>query len=373
MLIPGTNAELRGTRLLVLRQIEALTQVQLADALNVTQGFISQVEKGFKALPQEVATGAADAFDLPIEFFMVRPSLTDEGFATFRKSSKATAQDEKRVTASFGEAARLFQAASQASGYRTTDFAGLREYDEELTARNVRAALGLGPDEPVLNAIRAVERLGVGVVHDLVEVPEDNREHTGVSRPNPFVDRPLIATVGVLPPAVGRMTVMHELGHLIFDADRDAPIRGSRALEERRAFRFSAAMLIPASVIRSRVTESLTLHGYLPIKADYGISVAAIIVRAADLGTISADRKRALFIQLASNGWRRNEPVQVAPEAPLLIRQATERAISADAREVAKVTGISYSNAARWTGLPLTRPDHGLAEVIDLRSRRGTR
>lgn len=366
---PVSSRGLRGARLLTLRQIEGLTQGELAKQLEVSQAFISHIEKGLKPLPGEIARSAADIYDLPVEFFTAPPSLTDEGFATFRKSSKATVRDENRVVTTFGEAARLFQVVSEASGYRTADLDGVRDIDEEATARNVREVLEIGRDEPLLNATRAVERLGVGVIHDLVSLPEDTRDHAGVARPNPFVDRPLVATLGTLAPAVTRMTVLHELAHIIYDRDRVTAIRGTRSLEEKRAFRFAAAMLIPAPVVKKRVTDALTLHGFLPTKADYGISVAALIVRAADLGVISAERKRTLMIQLSSNGWRRDEPVPVAEEHPILLNQATTRNIGHDARSVAHRVGISYANAMRWTGLPLDLAPSN-ANVVDLQSRR---
>lgn len=362
-------SSLRGARLLTLRQIEGLTQADLASRLGVTQAFVSHVEKGLKALPKEVAAAAAALYELPVEFFSAPPSLTDEGFATFRKSSKATIHDEKRVVATFGEAARLFQTVSQASHYRAVDLDDLRHQDEETAAGSLRQLLGLSHDEPLLNATRAVERLGVGVIHDLVSLPEDARDHAGITRPNPFIDRPLVATLGSLPPAVARMTVLHELAHVIYDRDRGSAIRGTRSLEEKRAFRFAGAVMIPAPIVRKRVSETLTLHGYLPIKADYGMSVAAIVVRAADLGAITAERKRTLMIQMSSNGWRREEPVPVAAEHAILLNQATTRSIGNSARAVAEAVGISYANAVRWTGLPLDPPRDRLADVIDLPSR----
>lgn len=361
----------RGARLLALRHMERLTQTDLAIELGVSQAFVSHVEKGLKALPWEVATTAAAQYGLPLEFFTAPPSLTDAGFATFRKSSRATVQDENEVVATFGEAARLFQHASEASGYHALGLEDAREDDVEATAQSVRGILGLGDDAAILNATRSVERLGVGVVHDLTPVPEDRHDHAGLSRPNPFVDRPLIATLGPLPGAVARMTVLHELAHLIFDRDRTTAIRGTRALEEKRAFRFAGAMLLPAHIVRRRVTESLTLHGYLPLKAEYGISVGAIIVRAAELGVISRERKRTLMIQMSSNGWRRQEPVPVAHEQAILLRQATVRGVGTTVRSVAHTLGIRFTDVARWTGLPLDPPrESGLAQVIDLRGRR---
>lgn len=367
MATPASRNVPRGARVLALRQMEGLTQAELAGQLNVTQGFISHVEKDLKPLPQELAALAADKFDLPIQFFSAPRDLTDEGVVTFRKSSKASARDEAKVTSTFGDAARLFRMASEGSGYQVADLEALRDYDENITADNVRGQLRLGPDDPLLNATRAAERLGVGVIHDLVELSADLADHAGVSRPNPFVNRPLIATIGSQPPAVLRMTVMHELGHLIYDRDRTTPIRGTRTVEERRAFRFAGAMLIPAHVVTQRITETLTLQGYLRIKADYGVSVAALIVRAADLGAISAQRKRSLFIQLSSQGWRRDEPVAVAAETPLLMGQAAKRGISNSTREIAETVGIRYNDATQWTGLTDDLEQHVPSNVIPLR------
>lgn len=355
---------LRGSRLTTLRHLDGLTQTDLAGDLGVTQSFLSQVEKGAKALPRDLAVSAADRFDLPVEFFSVPPDVSEAGVATFRKSSKASVRDENLVVSSFGEAARLFRIASEESAYRTADLQDAVVEDVEETAANLRSMLGLAPTDPVANATRAVERLGVGVIHDLVPIDRHSGMHDGISRPNTLTNRPLIATVGDQPPVVSRMTLMHELGHVVYDRNRTVPIRGTRSPEEQRAFRFGGAMLIPATVVRARITESLTLHGYLRVKADYGISVAALIVRACDLGAISAQRKRSLFIQLSSQGWRRAEPVPVAPEKPLLVRQATERGIATDARAVAQATGIRYQQIEQWTGMPIGQD---VADVVPLR------
>lgn len=365
------SEQLRGARLLVLRQLNGLNQSELAGALGIGQAFISQVERGLKPLPTGLATAAAERFAVPMSFFTVPRSLTEEGFATFRRSAKASSSDERIVAAHFGEAARLFERVSESSGYRTADFGALASVDPESAAQEVRQELGLGDDEPVMNATRAVERLGVGVIHNLLGVSTAFTDHVGMSRPNPYVDRPLVATLGVLPGAESRITVMHELAHLIFDRDRSMPIRGTRSLEERRAFRFAGAVLLPAGVVKERIGESLTLHGYLPVKANYGISVSAIIVRAAELGVISPERKRTLMVQLSSSGWRREEPVPVASEQPILVRQATLRAVGNTARQAAESVGLRYEDAVRWTGLPLDKPRDGLADVIELHPRKG--
>lgn len=361
----GREGQPRGSRLVALRHLEGITQGELASQLSVSQSFISQVEKESKPLPIEVARAACREFYLPEAFFSVPPDLSEVGVTTFRKSSRASVRDENQVKALFDEAARLFRMASLSSGYRYVELSRYALPDEEEAAGEVRRSLGLGPGEPIPNATRLIERIGAGVVHALSPLDTASRDHDGMSRPNLANDRPLVATVGTQPPAVSRMTLMHELGHLIYDSSLATPIRGTRAPEELRAFRFAGAMLLPVSVVRSRITESLTLHGYLRIKADYGISVAAIIKRASDLSVISPGRARSLFIQHSSQGWRRSEPVEVAVEKPLLLSQAVRRGLGDEVKVVAAETGVRESLVAHWTDLGMTSEPE--AQVIPLR------
>lgn len=364
--MPSESA-LRGDRLIALRQMEGLTQADLAARLGVGQAFISRIEKEGKPLPLNLAQTAAAEFDLPVEFFTIPRDVTEVGTPTFRKTSKATVRAEAKVLRAFHEAARLFRIASEESGYRAAAIYEAASDDVEETATNLRSMLGVAPGGPLPNATRAAERLGVGVIHGLIPAVDEDGNHHGISCPSASVDRPLIATVGTQPPAVARLTVMHELGHVLFDRDLGVPIRSTRDPREARAYRFAGAMLIPATVVEQRVTESLTLHGYLRIKADYGLSVAAIVKRASDLHVITPQRARSLYIQMSSQGWRANEPVAVAPERHLLLGQAAEHGISSDSRVVARTVGAPYGDTARWTGLkPLGEPP--LAKVVPLRA-----
>lgn len=316
-----------GQRLTALRQIHGLTQGDLAGRLGVTQSFLSHITRGARPVPDSLVIDASREFGLPVSFFTIQQTPTEMGPVTFRKSSRASARDESRVVALYDEAARVFRSVSKQSEYHAADLPDPADYadDPELVADAMRAAAGLGQKDPVLNATRALERFGIGVIDNLDHLSDDFRGHTAISRPSRFNDRPLVALVADIPGAVKRLTVLHEAGHLIFDRDLSGPVSGTRSVEERRAYKFAGAYLLPEKVLRLRVSETLNLHGYLPIKADYGISVGAIIIRARDLGVISANRARSLQIQLSSQGWRNNEPVPVADEKPVLLSQALRK------------------------------------------------
>lgn len=360
-----------GQRLTALRNIHGLTQADLAHRLGVTQSFLSHIERGNRPMPENLLLYATREFNLPVSFFTIQPSSLDVGCVTFRKTARAGARDESRVITLYDEASRLFRCVSKASGYRSAELPSPAEYehDVEMVAEALREAAGMSPEDPVLNATRALERFGIGVVDNLDHL-EEAGGHAGISRPCRLNDRPLVALVTDLPGAVKRLTLLHEVCHLIFDLDLPAPIGSTRSVEEQRAFRFAGAFLLPEKVVRQRVSETLNLHGYLPIKADYGISVGAIIRRARDLGIISPARYRSLNIQLSSQGWRSNEPVPVADEKPLLLAQAVRKVYGrrASAR-AAEDIGASPDWINRWTHA-YEHARSGSGKVIDLSAAR---
>lgn len=361
-----------GHRLTSLRQIFGLTQGDLADRLGVSQSFLSHIARGARPMPDSLVATAGREFGLPVSFFMVNPSAAEMGPVTFRKNSHASARDEARVVALYDEASRIFRTVSEMSKYPAADLPEPADYghDPELVAEAMRSATGLGPKDPVRNATRALEKVGVGVIDNLDYLDDDVRGHTAVSRPSTYNKRPLVALVGEVPAAVKRLTLLHEAGHLIFDRDLVGPVSGVRSPEEKRAYRFAGAYLLPERVVRDRVSETLNLHGYLPIKADFGISVGAIIMRARDLGVVSPHRARSLQIQLSSHGWRTNEPVGVAQERPVLLGQAIRRVYGSHATtKAATDLGATPLWINQWTHAGTDRSDLGSSKVIDLTER----
>jgi len=370
---PESSHRANGQRLTALRHIHGMTQATLAERVDISQSFLSQVERGIRPVPDSIVLRASVEFGLPISFFAVQPTRMDDEPVTFRKTSRARAKDEERVSALYNEAARLFRTVSAESGYAAADLPDPTDFrdDPEEVAIAMRRAAGLDADDPVLNATRCLERFGIGVV-DRLDENSLGGGHTGISRPSRLNDRPLVALADDVPGAVKRLTLLHEAYHLIADRDLAGPITSTRSPEEQRAFHFAGAFLLPGKVVRRRVSESLNLHGYLPIKADYGISVSAIIRRARDLGVISNQRYRSLSIQLSSQGWRTNEPVEVADERPLLLGQALNKVFGTQAiARASHAVGVTPEWILRWTHGTAEKTASNQSNVIDLSTVRG--
>lgn len=346
------GTELRGERLVALRELEGITQADLARTLGVTSAALSHVVNGDRPFPETWAHAASEAYRVPVEFFAIDPTPADIGILTYRKKSTARVRDEKRVDRLYAEAGRLFRYASRASGYHRAELPDPADFhnDPELIAEEVRRRAGIGSLEPVTNVTRLCERLGVGVIDNLDPRHHDEPRHSGASRPSNFEDRPLIALAANLTPALKRFVIAHELHHLIGDRDLDRPLTSTRDPRELRANRFAGALLLPRAAAVNRLTSTLTLQGYLRVKADYGVEVRGLIHRAKDLKIITADRERSLYIQWSSSGWRSNEPVAVADERPLLLAQALQKAEGKNyAARLSHTIGVPAHLISHWT------------------------
>ncbi|MGJ9461417.1 XRE family transcriptional regulator [Actinotignum sp. GS-2025g] len=370
----------RAERLRALKDITGVSQQDLSDLLGVSQSFISKVLRKENMLSEEHAVRAAEGLHAPLSFFAVDDSKFANTTATFRKSSTATVTAERKVNQLAREVNRAWDVVSRESGYLdfpSTDLlaAGL---GVEKVAEQTRKVLGLSATEPIQNVTHILGLLGVAVVYPLLEDAED-AGHLAISLPSRENTRPAVSIVHRTEGARQRLTLAHELGHLLFDQDLSQPIHSTRAPQERRAYDFAGALLLPESVARARINETTLLRSLLDIRREYGISVAATAVRAQRLGIITQHRFRSLQIQLANAGWRKREPVIVPPEKPSLFRQAAERVFGkkALAFRMSETLGLKPEWINSWLHLDSAADtatvgkfgDGGESQVIQLRQR----
>jgi Zn-dependent peptidase ImmA (M78 family) len=112
-----------------------------------------------------------------------------------------------------------------------------------------------------------------------------------------------------------RMTLAHELGHVLLRSYRHLPLK----IREEEAMRFGGAFLFPKQAALEELSSTLNLNGYARIKAKWGISIQALIRRSHDLGIVSRERYRSLMVQVSGRGWRTQEPVEVGIEKPAMM------------------------------------------------------
>ena len=321
-----------GERIRTVRHLLGISQDQLADAAGVSQALISAVESGNRQATEDLIAAVQTATATPRSFFDVAPMDLSTGTLRFRKLTNAKRSDTRRTETLVQEAYRIAGDLLRGESYRlpslpqTTETVLSDDVIEGL-AVETRDALGIDADAPVVHVTRLLERGGIAVAPLVLPGadvhPDDAVGHFGASLWASPAEHPL---VGYFPTGAGdrqRFTLAHELGHLVLHLGR--PRTTDPELE---AHRFAGAFLLP----RERMNEALgggvsplTLRDLAQMKARWGVSIQAIIMRGSHLGLIDSARKVSLYKQLSARGWRRYEPVSVAHEKPELLRTLLER------------------------------------------------
>lgn len=340
--VPGASP---AERLRTLREMLGLTQGEMAAMSSISPSWISNVETGARDATEEGLQAIAAGTGTPMSFFYAAPSTVPLDSLRFRKMASASRTVTRRVQAFYSESYRVTEHLLEVQGYPTPPlpFASnetLEDEEIEELAAAARQALRLAPDKPIPHLTRALERAGIAVAPIVLTDPAGDQQtattqHFGLSYWGGVGE---CALIGYFPGSQGdrdRFTLAHELGHLVLHT-----FRPRAADPEGEANRFASAFLVPRERAVDEITDRLPLNGYARLKATWGVSIQALIMRGAAVGNISESRKRSLFVQLTQRGWRKQEPVRVGHEEPLLLwsvltRRFGERPYVAAAEELA--------------------------------------
>jgi len=307
------------------REYRALTQKKLADASLIKQPQIAMLEGGVaNAASAETMEAISKALDFPMEFFYQSEPRLGFGSSSvyYRKMSAITASDRKSISSITNLTRiglkRLLDAVEVDSDLilPRVDLKDV-EGSPGKAAAIVRAAWSL-PDGPIQNLTNFVERSGVIIVES--DFGTRGISGTGMRLANLS---PLIFVNTTLTPDRYRFTLAHELAHLVL---HDAP----HETMEDEADEFASELLMQKSEFKVSVSQfggRPTLRNLIALKPYWKVSVSAMIMRMGQLGIISEQTKRSLFIQMSNLKMRLDEPQPFSKERPALYSKLVKSAI----------------------------------------------
>lgn len=316
--------------LTTVRVARGLTQSALAKLTGISQATLSKVENGTMQLdirrmgllarqlqaPAELLEKPADfAGAHAVVFHRKRASLPVSAVSRLRSQLDLV---HLQVSALLGEAAPVLvhRTPLPDDGYVTP----------EEVAQEVRRALGL-PRGPIKDLVGVLESAGVAVVRrDLGSVKVDALMSW------PPGARPVVLLGEHAPGDRQRFSTAHELGHAVL---HDLP----REEQEAEADRFASELLMPSADIAAHL-RAVSLPELARLKQAWGVSMAALLRRARDLGQLSDFQYRRLNIELSQAGYRTREPVEIPAEIPRLIEDRVRDLLA---------TGATVADLARLT------------------------
>lgn len=337
-----------GERIRAVRLLIGSSQADLAASLGVTQALISQIESGRRVATATFLDQVAGATGYPRAYFEAVPADLPPLTLRFRRRASSLSAEAHRAEQLVAETYRVvWQLVRDRGGYIPPNLPlaigeDIGAESIESLAVQARETLGLNVSGPVHHVTRSLERGGIVVAPLAFVDTDDEPETVGHFGASCWPGVPDPAVIGYFEGSTGdrqRFTLAHELGHLVLHTRR----RFVRDPED-EANRFAGAFLVPSERAREFITADVTLRDFARLKATWGVSIQALIMRCSHLGLIDPARKTSLFKQLSARGWRKNEPVKVHFEVPALLSTLIEERFGEGM--------FGYRRAAEVLGLP---------------------
>lgn len=320
------------------RRARGMTQAQLAASSGVSQAALSRYEHDLREPEPEVLPRLAKALGVTPSL-LLRAGRMPGAVAVdahMRRGATAPASAWRRAEARLNmarlHARELFEEVSLRA-QRTVPTFDAAEVEPASAARMVRMQWQM-PLGPVRGLISWMEAAGCLIVEEPLGVRVDGMcQWVG--------DHPVILVSSTAPTDRKRLTLAHELGHLVLHSDAPG------VDPESEANAFAAEFLMPQDVIRQQLRK-LNLGRLLDLKREWGVSVQALIERAYRLGRLTTGERTRLYKQLAAHGWRTREPGSddLRPEIPHLATEISSALASRGltAEEQAALAGFATAD-----------------------------
>ena len=326
--------------LILAREARYITQVELSAMLGVEQGTISKIEKEILTADDKLVEKISRALDFPVSFFYQdRKVMTVEGH--YRRKVSTPVKKMKQYAAQMTIAEWHFLKLMdeiELPETRLPTWDVIEDGSPAMCAKHLRDFWKI-PKGRVTNLTKLIEDNGI------VIIPLDLGEMFGFST---YINGniPVIYVNSNLSPDRYRLTIAHELGHIIFHF-------GNKVSQERNleseAYEFAIELLVPEGNIRPYFTK-ISIDKLADLKSYWYVSMQALLRYANTLGMVTQNQYKYLWIQMGSLGYRRNEPVSIPNEKPGLITEIVNAYVSDlgySKEELASVLQMNVSELER--------------------------
>ena len=350
-----------GERLKLARKRSGLSLRALSGALGnrVSAQAIGKYERGEMMPGSDVLDLLANVLEVSPQYLM-SDQVLELSDMEFRKRSGTSAKDRAAVEAAAIEQLQRYCAIERILREASPEwrvprlsrrFLGCLE-EAEFLAMELRKEWRLGID-PVPNMTELLEDRGIKVL--LLKLPDRVSGLTGSVRQSHDNARLSVIVVNAMHSLERRrLTLAHELGHRVFDAD--SPVDHEKAATE-----FAGAFLVTHEHLESQLgphRNALSYDELVQLKRQYGVSAAALLVRLNRYGIVD-DQTLTYAFQTFARGWRVEEPEPIEPvalrgrfEAPRRFQRLCYRALAE--------RYISPSKAMELLRLPLDRIEQAM-------------
>ncbi|WP_374001098.1 helix-turn-helix domain-containing protein [Bdellovibrio bacteriovorus] len=302
-------------RLKEAREARGFSVTQLAELLSISKQSISSYERGDSTPSPEVINVLSTRLNFPKMFFLSSPERYDlnpvfyRSIASATKTSRDMAKWKLRWFKDIIHYLKQYIVlpAHQLPNFSDLDIASLSDAEIEGIAVETRKAWGIGLGA-ISNPTLLLESKGIFIARGLFSTSSMD----ALSEWDQKLDIPMILLSSDKGnPFRSRFDLCHELGHLILHRNVSQEFINSPAhfkLIEHQAHRFSSAFLLPEESF-ARDIRRFSVDSFLDLKGKWRVSAKAMIKRCSDLGMVSEEQEKQLFVSYSKRGYNsKGEP-----------------------------------------------------------------
>jgi transcriptional regulator with XRE-family HTH domain len=267
------NQQLNPKMIVLARESRGITQTDLADQLQISQGKFSKIENGLARVSLHMMEQLIHFLKYPKEFFYESLDIYPPGLFFYRKHKTLPLKAQTKIIADINIQRMHIQKLLTSAEVEFTSIpeCNIDDYETpEEIARVVHHSLRL-PHGPVDNITNILENSGIIVIHRNV-----------ISRLFSAVSLPM----------------------------------------EEEADRFAAELLMPERAILPQLSN-LSLEKLANLKRYWKVAMSALLKHSYKLGQLSERQYKSLWIEMGTRGYRLNEPneLSIPQEKPLLLME----------------------------------------------------
>ena len=305
--------------IILAREARGYTQNELAELLGIAQGTLSKIEKGIQFPSDEFIDSITEKLSYPKTFFEQEDKIYNPDLIYYRKRIRVGKKQIIKVEATMNiirmNIERLLKSVDVPEN-------NLINWNIEENGSPEEAAIFLRqkwnvPKGRIDNLTKLIEDNGIIVV----EIDLGAEKMDGISMFT-TANQPIIFINYSIPGDRQRLTLAHELGHLLLHLGKIINIERD---EEKEAMRFAGEFLIPRKEFTNRF-ETVDLKMLANQKSYWLVSMAAILVKCKEMGMITDNQYKYIWQQMAMLGYKKREPFEltVPKEKPKLVQEILE-------------------------------------------------
>jgi len=294
------------------REAKGYTQKELAEKIGCNQSRLSKIESGELMAQESDVQNFARILEQGRAFFFGKGTSMPANVSFYRKTQTLPLKMLRQCNAQMN--VRRLEIERQIGdtklGTRALPFIPPEENGgAAAVAKRLRQEWGLKK-----GAVRCLTNLVEETGSVIVDYPFPSPKLDGLCIRVPRRP-PIIFLNKDLPKSRRRLSLAHELGHLVMHTNPHEQV-------EDEAWEFAGEFLMPSAEIGKQLSH-LNLDKLCQLKKEWGVSMQAILYRAKKLGEIGESNYRYLWMQIGKCGYRVNEPLEdlIPDEKPTELEQ----------------------------------------------------